>query len=135
MNAKLENKIFNKFKKLFSNSSLSEIQCEDGWYELIFNLCKKLQHYVDENKCPQIQFVEIKEKLALLRFHIAFEEGNLSEETNREILNMIKKVTDNSFKVCELTGGYGVLCEKNGNLKTLSKESAVLLGYEPIKNY
>ena len=62
MTEKLENRIFNKFKKIFPSGNLKRrsnprksrgeilerIECDDGWYELIYSVCEKIQKYVDE---------------------------------------------------------------------------------------
>jgi hypothetical protein len=43
---------------------------------------------------------------------------------------MIDKYAKLSSKTCEVTGGKGHLCEKHGWYKTLSTQSAILLGFK-----
>ena len=66
MKEELEDKLYGSFASLFPNSLTYGIECEDGWFELIFNLCEQLK---DEN----IEVTQIKEKFGTLRFYYNFE--------------------------------------------------------------
>lgn len=134
MNEKLENKIFKKFKKIFPKKAQWGIECDDGWYELIYNLCEKLQEYVDESECEQVVAVQVKEKFGSLRFYIANNIGPLDGEEHSDfIFDMIQEAEKQSLKICEVTGGKGVLSKRGLWVKTVGKEAGFLLGYEPCK--
>lgn len=73
MNIKLQNKLFKKYPKLFRQRKLSMqetcmcwgIDCGDGWYWLIDNLCNYISK-VDE----AVEATQVKEKYGTLRFYI-----------------------------------------------------------------
>ena len=75
MTEKLQNKLYKKFNKIFTRKELSlqwGFECDDGWYELIYGLCEKVQAYVDGVKCQQVIALQVKEKFGSLRFYFTF---------------------------------------------------------------
>jgi len=67
MNPEQEEKLYKQFSDLFrerklplasSNMPLG-IQFEDGWYDLIFELCKNIQNIVKENNLLEVSFHEV----------------------------------------------------------------------------
>lgn len=142
MTEKLQNKLYKKFNKIFTqkeNSLRCGIECDDGWYELIYNLCEKIQAYINKVECPQVIAIQIKEKFGSLRFYIVFDIDPLNEDAAVDdihwsaIYDMINAASMESLKTCEVTGGHGTLSKRGNWLKTLSKESGVLLGYKPCE--
>lgn len=142
MTEKLQNKLYKKFNKIFTqkgNSLRWGFECDDGWYELIYSLCEKIQAYINEAKCPQVIATQIKEKFGSLRFYIAFDIDPLNEDAAvndvhwSAIHATIDAASMESLKTCEVTGGHGTLSKRGNWLKTLSKESGVLLGYKPCE--
>ena len=76
MTEELEKKLYKKFNKIFTQKELSlrwGFECDDGWYELIYSLCEKIQAYIDEVKCQQVIATQVKEKFGSLRFYTAFD--------------------------------------------------------------
>ena len=77
MNNKNTKKLIDKYPKLFVQHSLPCTQtsmcwlfeCGDGWFELLDNLCDRLQFDTDRNGYPQIEFTQIKEKFGSGRFY------------------------------------------------------------------
>lgn len=77
MNSELETKLFEKYPKIFRQKDLDMkqtcmcwgIECGDGWYMLIDELCNSLQFHIDHNRHPQIEAVQVKEKWGSLRFY------------------------------------------------------------------
>ena len=137
MTEKLQNKLYKTFNKIFTQKDQSlrwGFECDDGWYELIYSLCEKIQAYIDEVKCQQVIATQVKEKFGSLRFYTAFELLNEDDVINDvhygAIQTMIDKASEQSLKTCEVSGGYGTLHKRGTWLKTLSKESSVLLGYK-----
>ena len=136
MTEKLQNKLYKKFNKIFTQKGLSlrwGFECDDGWYELIYSLCDKIQAYIDEVKCQQVIATQVKEKFGSLRFYTAFDllnEDDVIDDIHYDAIQaMINTASEESLKTCEATGGYGTLNKRGSWLKTLSKESSVLLGY------
>ena len=95
MKQELEDKIYNSFPVLFpnnlayGNSLAYGIECEDGWFELIFNLCKQL---VDE----KIEVTQIKEKFGTLRFY--YNSGN------DKVKDLVRLAEIKSSSICEFCG-------------------------------
>ena len=140
MTEKLQNKLYKKFNKIFTHKELSlrwGFECDDGWYELIYSLCDKIQAYIDETKCQQVIATQVKEKFGSLRFYTAFdllnEDDVIDDVHYGAIQAMIDQASEQSLKTCEATGGHGTLNKRGSWLKTLSKESSILLGYKPCE--
>ena len=159
MSPKLQNKLYKKFPTLFSRRKLDEmescmyfgIECDDGWYDLIYRMCEKLQEYGDENGL-KFQLEQVKQKFGALRVSLynEFSSANILRTSNtgyrtllREQYNfaqkIINKYEEHSATVCEETGGEGQLCKlyksSTMNYRTLSTMSATLLGFTPVKKW
>lgn len=78
MNKENTKKLFEKYPKLFAgkDKSLKEslmpfgFECGDGWIWLLDNLCDSIQDYVDNNKKPQPEAIQVKEKFGTLSFYM-----------------------------------------------------------------
>ena len=88
MTKEKEQILFEKFPKIFPNGydvNITEnlmyfgFECDDGWFDIIYNLCDHLQKYVDTYrigdqeglwKPTQVTAVQVKEKYGTLRFYI-----------------------------------------------------------------
>ena len=123
MNEKTTQRIIEQNPKIFAQNFYFE--CEDGWADIIFNLCKELQQEIDNSDCEQVVAVQVKEKFAGLRFYAS----SGSEKTD-QIINKYSKL---SIETCEMTGGRGFICEKFGWYKTLCPEAAMTLGFKRCK--
>ena len=77
MSPHLQDILYTKYPKIFRQKDLSMketamcwgIDCGDGWFMLLDNLCNCLQHSTDVNKHPQIEAEQVKEKWGALRFY------------------------------------------------------------------
>lgn len=77
MKPELQGILFKKYPKLFAQKDQPKeltcmcwgIECGDGWYWLLNNLCDFIQSYVDANDCLQPEIIQIKEKFGFLRFY------------------------------------------------------------------
>lgn len=137
MKKELENKLKKKFPSLYKNLYKENtcmqwgIECDDGWYDLIYNLSSELDGWCKQNEL-QVNAAQIKEKFGTLRFY--FNSANVfTDDQYKEISSIVDKYEKLSGTVCELTGNVGELKVKGYWYKTLCKESAILLGYEDIK--
>tara|TARA_A100001515_G_scaffold91598_1_gene73033 strand:+ start:3597 stop:3986 length:390 start_codon:yes stop_codon:yes gene_type:complete len=78
MNKELQDRLFEKYPKIFRQKDLSPqetcmcwgIACGDGWYDIIDTLCHQIQNYVDDNKIPQVEALQVKSKWGTLRFYV-----------------------------------------------------------------
>ena len=120
MTDKNTEKLINRFPNIFEENFYFE--CDDGWFDIIFDLCKDVQQEVNNSSCQQVVAAQVKEKFAGLRFYASG--GN---EVTDAIINKYSKL---SSETCEMTGGNGYLCEKHRWYKTLSTQSALLLGFK-----
>ena len=175
MKQELEQQLIAKYPKLFRdvNKSPQETlicfgaECGDGWYGILDNLCgyitylqTSVRYYLGLRKdikdgkfnvefsCPDVVFMQIKEKYGTLRVYWNFAEiENYDELKSRlekpeeldeyidKYYNKIENVIDFceylSSKTCEMTGKPGKLYSK-GWCVTLCKEEAIKrFGFDP----
>ena len=123
MTEKNTKRLIERFPRIFKDNFYFE--CDDGWFDIIFDLCKDMQQEVNNSGCDQVIAAQVKEKFASMRFY--------ASGGNEVTYAMIDKYSKLSMEVCELTGGRGYTCQKNGWYKTLSPESAILLGFKKCK--
>ena len=99
MKNELQQKIYKDFPKLFPRNSrpMFGFEVSDGWYDLIYNLCKEIDIERKKNKII-IDVTQVKEKFGGLRFYCT---GNTA------IFNLVRKAEDLSFKTCEVCGRKG----------------------------
>lgn len=113
MKKELQDKIFDKYPKIFRQKDLPMTQtamcwgldCGDGWYKIIDRLCDTIQSYIDNNGKPQVEATQVKEKFGTLSFYV--------ENTNEFIYGMIALAENMSRYTCEECGDKGELYEKN----------------------
>ena len=102
-------------------------ECGDGWYQLIYDLCKEITTYV--NNLPEtkgldsIEVLQIKEKYGTLRFYISHGDTCIHKQ--------IQTAEEKSAHICELCGEVGRLTRRGGYFQTLCtkcrmKKKAVL---------
>jgi hypothetical protein len=98
-------------------------RCDDGWYQIIDELCTSLQSQTDNNGFPQIVAFQVKEKFGTLRFYVLE-----SNQTQRDLIAMAEHM---SSKTCEKCGDVGKLrkFESLGRVRTLCDSHAKELGY------
>ena len=109
---------------------LKRIECGDGWYDLIDNLCSTIQSHLDRNKEIKFCWLQIKEKFSALR---AYAEGG--DDYISGVRDMAEAM---SCHICEYSGEKGKLRNKkrkeNNEIvfawnKTLSDKEAEKEGY------
>lgn len=111
MKPELENKILQDFSMFFLEHE-GNIECRDGWFNLIYETLKKIH---DINK--SVKIFRIKEKLGALRIYARTEKD---ENNNWEkIIDIIDLSEIKSKKICEICGQTGSLVNFHGWLKTI----------------
>ena len=97
-------KLFKDFPALYrgKDKSVREslmpfgFECEDGWFELVYELSKKITELDPEGK---VEASQVKEKFGGLRFYI--------NGAPREIHDLIAKYEKRSYQTCEICGAKG----------------------------
>ena len=119
MNKENTKKFLDEFPKLYEQYYLNMSQtcmcwgfdCDDGWFDLIYQLSKKLAAAY-----PEIRAVQVKEKFGGLRFYI----GSIDDERYEEIQKLIYEAEEESYKTCERCGTKeNVSQTKGGWIRTL----------------
>jgi hypothetical protein len=90
------------------------IDCNDGWFHIINNLCFSIYSYCKnyDKPCPDV--VQVKEKFGTLRFYV-----NNGDDTIHQLINFAEGM---SVSTCEICGNIGrtvgggwvsTLCDKH----------------------
>lgn len=80
------------------------IQCDDGWFDLLFELCTKLNAYIKtlpESVAKEVVITQIKEKYGTLRFYLSHYDPVVDK--------MIEDAENRSAQICEVCGKKGHL--------------------------
>ena len=106
MNDIFDKQLIKKYPKIFANryKDMKEtcmcwgFEHGDGWYNIIDNLCSKIQKYIDESngKVLQVVAIQVKEKFGTLRFYI--------DGGDDEVYKMIDEAERLSGITCEFCG-------------------------------
>lgn len=132
MDVNLQNKLKEKYTYQFRN--LKHIECENGWYDIIDNLCYTIENRIKataRTNPVEFEWSQIKEKFGGLRAY--FNGGD------DYIFGAVDLATNISYTVCEETGDKGKLRNKKISedgkivianwIKTLSDETAKKYNY------
>ena len=129
MKQELQNKLFEKYPKIFSQKDLSAqetamcwgVTCGDGWYTLIDTLCGNIKNRVDnfnrfkpEEAWMSCQATQVKEKYGGLRFY--------TEGGDDEIDGMISMAESMSYHICSECAKPSVPQKGRGWIYTLCSE-------------
>jgi hypothetical protein len=86
--------------------------CGDGWYEIIFQLCERLEPLVANlDDAMQFQVMQVKEKFGGLRFYV--------EGSSNEIETLIDSACELSRRTCEVCGQEVGSLAQHGSLLRL----------------
>ena len=132
MKKELTDKLYDDHKDLFSRKDLPMsrttmcwgIECGDGWYDIIYELCGKLAALH-----PNIRAEQVKEKYGTLRFYIGHE-GEVPPALMDKAYDLEIEYETRSEKICEDCGKQGQL-RGGGWVRTLCDAHAAAKGYGP----
>lgn len=112
MSPELQQKIFALKPEWFEGSCFN-IECGDGWFDLIRDLIAKLIALESEEAESFVDFkvTQIKEKFGGLRFYTAFGES-FDDDSWKRVFSIINSYEHRSLSVCEF-------CGKQARLRTL----------------
>jgi len=113
MNEELQAILCSRYPKLLPAQGercfqLFGIECQDGWFALIYAACELIQKYTDRTGSGQVIAVQVKEKLGGLRFYC--------RGGDDYVLSVVELVEGLSESICELCGARGSILGSNGGL-------------------
>ena len=116
MNQELTKKLCEDFPQIFQDTDKPPqqslmcfgIECDDGWFQLIYDLCTKIMELKPHDGFRASQ---IKEKFGTLRFYVT--------TASDEIWDVIEKAEDESAKICEECGSRRNVTQSGGWVRTL----------------
>jgi hypothetical protein len=117
MKQELCEELWSRYPKMFAGTEKVVCACGDGWFDLIDTLCERLQHWTDHNGAPQLELVQIKEKMGTLRFY-------LRQKASPEQQGMIWMAEAMSARLCETCGKPGQTLVHQFCLQTRCAEHA-----------
>jgi len=103
------------------------MECDDGWYDLIHNLCQDIQNYCNTNdiNTNKLRLLQVKEKFGLLRFYIHILDENNDAVYLDDIDDIVTKYEVLSGHTCEVCGETGSMQACHGWLKTLCEKHKI----------
>jgi len=113
MKSELQNKLLQKYPKIFRQKNLSMketcmcwgIATPDSWYDILDNLCNVIQKKVNEKGYHQVEATQVKEKFGYLRFYTNFCYDDIEDEIN--------KAERETKEICALCGSKeNIKCPK-----------------------
>jgi hypothetical protein len=95
-------------------------QCSDGWFDIIYNLCKKIKELDPDGV---VVATTVKEKFGGLRFYWSSRGGKDRQQPNfKAIQDVVGIAEDLSYKTCEVCGKPGRISQLNYWWSTLCEE-------------
>lgn len=120
MKSELESKLFDEFPNLFPGGKKKApqgsllcfgIDCKDGWYDIIQELCGDISKI---DKAGVTQASQVKEKFGGLRFYVT--------QCTPEVHDLISEAEEKSYHTCEVCGKKGELRRDLGWIRTLCEQ-------------
>ena len=104
MNATLTEQLYQDFPVLYRGRTKSPIEssmcygfvCDDGWYQVIYDLSRELTDYFSSRPELDVEVVQVKSKIGTLRFHLDYRD-TFTEE-------IISRAAIRADLICEITG-------------------------------
>ena len=116
MKRELYEKLYAKYPDIFQEGKLTPfqscmgrgIECDDGWYDLLDNLCNILQIVYTDTGVLTIAR-QVKEKFGTLRFYVGFKNtGDITDARFQAYCTLLDNTIENycgkSSEICEVCG-------------------------------
>jgi len=91
---KFDKEFFDKFPLLYKNCNF--IGCDNGWYDLLYELSEKLENILKNNSSVSITVDQIKKKFGGLRFY--------TSSNTDSVYEIINEYEAKSYQTCEFCG-------------------------------
>lgn len=122
MKSELDDYLVSRFPRIFKNRNGKILEtamcwgfeCDDGWFDIIHDLCTRLQQYIDNTSVEQVVATQVKEKYGTLRFY--YHGGDDYTDV------LVAEAERKSAEVCEVCGDKGKLMSFGGWLKTVCEK-------------
>ena len=126
MKQELQDQLYAKYPQIFAQKDLPMTQTcmcwgidtGDGWYQIIDELCAKIQDHVVEirktHRKATIEATQVKEKFGALRFYLNYSDDYID--------NLVEEATKKSYKTCDVCGAPGHCAAYRRWWVTLCKE-------------
>lgn len=117
MSQERRQKLFDDYPKLFAKRNLTPedrrrypitwgLEHGDGWLTIVEELCKLIQHHIDQEQkknpdSPQIEILQVKEKFGSMRFYTSHSDDYIN--------GLISMAEHMSGKTCESCGNPGTM--------------------------
>lgn len=119
MKKELQDKLYKKYPKIFVQKDWDVmktcmcwgIECGDGWYNLIDELCSSLQFHTDKNSYPQVETTQVKQKFGGLSFYT-----NCSDKYLNGYIDFAASMSNT---ICENCGSNEDVKQTSGYITTL----------------
>jgi hypothetical protein len=112
------NCLYAEFPLCFPNPPICGFSIENGWFEIVRDLCSKIEPLiasVPEDERAEFCIDQVKEKFGCLRFYTG---GHIREDVYKQINDLIREAEISCNSICEFCGKPGTI-RKGGWLKTL----------------
>jgi len=87
------------------------IECGEGWYDILYDLCVELR-----NMKADLKMVQIKEKFGALRVY--------TDSKSLAVYDLIRAAEDRSRTICEVCGASGTSCSRADYIMVRCKKHA-----------
>lgn len=92
-----------------------QLECRNGWYNIVRVLCEQLQDQADRFGAPEPKVLEVKEKYGTLHFY-----ANQCSQTQYALIELAEELSAHTCEVC----GKAATLRRFGWLQTLCDEHA-----------
>ncbi len=131
MNDENTKKLYDTFPELFQEDYKRRnpwgFACDDGWFNIIYELSEKLQEYRSRTGID-IYVIDVKEKFGELICY-------LDHYPEEYILSLIRQARQQSLSTCEICGKKGTKSIHCSLIKTLCQRCAKELGFIETDQY
>jgi hypothetical protein len=110
MKTELQNKLFDKYPKIFAQKDLG-IDTGDGWYDILDTLCGQIQNHLKHNLRKDqdptgvnVEAVQVKQKFGGLRFYY-----NGGDEFIQGLTSMAEAISNRTCEECGSPATTGTL--------------------------
>lgn len=102
----LTEKLYAAFPHLYRGRHKSEYEssmcwgfvCGDGWYQVLYDLSRELNDYLEKNPSVDFEVVQVKSKFGVLRFRLDYRDPKTEQ--------MILVACQRASVTCEVSGKH-----------------------------
>ena len=119
MNPSNTEELYQTFPHLYRRQMPYGFECEDGWFDLIFDLSQRLTDCITQHpECSDVEVVQVKQKFGGLCYYFS----DSSKVEHEMLRTIVRDALERARSICELDGNpatgiyvctrwYRCLCE------------------------